>query len=136
MVHSFVVESSQNLQPDNAAITASAMIEIATTLRILANGGDISQNITTPPPSLDDFQPGPDAFLVNLAWFVSLSLSITVALLASLVKQWCNSFVSDRMAPPCNQARIRQARLNALKRWRTEFIVSALPVMMHAALGE
>lgn len=113
-----------------------ALLEIAGTLRSLANGEEIGQNVTAPLPSLDDFRPTTGAFLVNLSWFISLSLSIMVALVASLVKQWCNSFLSDRTAPPCNQARIRQARFNKLISWRTELIVSALPVIMHIALGE
>lgn len=111
-------------------------MEISGTLRNIANGEMVQQNTTVPPQSLDEFQPTTGTLLVNLSWFISLSLSVMVALVASLVKQWCNSFLSDRTAPPCNQARIRQARLNKLISWRTELIVAALPVIMHAALGE
>lgn len=135
IVTAFVVETSQKLQPDNSAISASALIEIAGALRSMANNEQISQNITTPLASPDSFRPSTSEFIVNLLWFISLCLSITVALLASLVKQWCYSFISGRAAPPCNQARIRQARLDKLLSWRTELIVSALPVIMHVALG-
>lgn len=128
-----MVETSQNLKPDNSAISAEALVDIAGTLRSMASG---EQNFTAPLATLNNFQPSTTDYLVNLVWFVSLCLSITVALLASLVKQWCSSFISDRTAPPCNQARIRQARLDKLISWRTELIVSALPVIMHIALGE
>ncbi|KAJ1302796.1 hypothetical protein OPQ81_003103 [Rhizoctonia solani] len=127
IVTAFVIESSQNLQPDNAAITATAVLEIATMLR------NRTADIPTP-RSPDEFQPSKGAFIVNFVWFVSLCMSITVALLAGLVKQWCAMLKWDRTAPPYNQARIRQGRLNKIKRLRTELVICALPVIMDAAL--
>ncbi|CAE6481044.1 unnamed protein product [Rhizoctonia solani] len=127
IVTAFVIESSQNLQPDNATITATAVVEIAALLR--------NRSVELPAlQSPDEFQPSASAFIVNFVWFMSLCMSITVALLAGLVKQWCAMLKWDRTAPPCNQARIRQARLNKLKRWRTELVICALPVIMDAAL--
>ncbi|KAF8597527.1 hypothetical protein BDV93DRAFT_427277, partial [Ceratobasidium sp. AG-I] len=135
IVTAFVIESSKNLQEDNAAITASAVVEIAAMFRVMAEGGPGNQTLPDSITQPKEFHPSAGAVLVNLAWFISLSLSIVVALVAILVKQWCSSFTSDRTAPPCNQARIRQARFNKLQTWRTEFIVSALPIIMHASLG-
>ncbi|KAF8594060.1 hypothetical protein BDV93DRAFT_423100, partial [Ceratobasidium sp. AG-I] len=132
---SFVIESSKNLQEDTAAVTASVITEIAATLRAIAEGASGNQSLPTPSTTRENFKPSAGAVLVNMAWFISLSLSIVVALVAILVKQWCLSFTSDRTAPPCNQARIRQARFNKLKAWKTEVIISVLPIIMHAALG-
>ncbi|CAE6466996.1 unnamed protein product, partial [Rhizoctonia solani] len=132
IVTAFVMESSQNLQPDNAAITATAIVEIT---RILRNRTMDSPEGSSILDSSDDFQPSANAFIVNFAWFISLCLSITVALLAGLVKQWCNTLLWDRAAPPCNQARIRQARFNGLMYWQIELVIFALPVIMDAALG-
>ncbi|CAE6481056.1 unnamed protein product [Rhizoctonia solani] len=132
IVTAFVIESHRSLQADNTAITAVAIVEIA---GILRNGTRGDQRGSPVLDSLNNFQPSASAFIVNFAWFISLCLSITVALLAGLVKQWCNTLLSDRTAPPCNQARIRQARFNELRRWRTELVISALPVIMDAALG-
>lgn len=98
--------------------------------------GEANSSTSTGQYSLGNPNPSKGDFLVNLVWFISLCLSIMVALLASLAKQWCNSFISDRIAPPCNQARIRQARLNSLKTWRVGLIISSLPGIMHAALGK
>ncbi|KAL5640380.1 hypothetical protein ACGC1H_007591 [Rhizoctonia solani] len=128
IVTAFVIESSQNLQPDNATITATAIVEIAAILRNRSAELPMLQ-------SPEEFQPTVNAIIVNFAWFISLCMSITVALIAGLVKQWCNMLRWDRTAPPCNQARIRQARLNKLIRWRTELVISALPILMDAALG-
>ncbi|CAE7088373.1 unnamed protein product [Rhizoctonia solani] len=132
IVTAFVIESSHNLQPDSAAITAAAVVDI---VGILRNGSSAEDQQDPILRSLVDFQPTKNAFVVNFVWFISLCLSITVALLAGLVKQWSNSLRWDRTAPPCNQARIRQARLNNLIRGRTELVISAIRVIMDAALG-
>ncbi|KDN37825.1 hypothetical protein RSAG8_09879, partial [Rhizoctonia solani AG-8 WAC10335] len=79
--------------------------------------------------------PSATKVFVNMLWLLSLCLSIVVVLITSLVKQWCNSYMSDRIAPPCNQARIRQARFNKLNNWKAVWIVSMLPVLMHVALA-
>ncbi|CUA72907.1 Mediator of RNA polymerase II transcription subunit 23 [Rhizoctonia solani] len=131
-LYRFAIESSQSLQPDNAAITASAIMEIAKILqnRTLDNPQEPS-NLDSP----NNFRPSTSAFIINFVWFLSLCMSITVALLAGLVKQWCNTLLWDRTAPPCNQARIRQARFNGLMLWQMELVIFALPIIMDAALG-
>ncbi|KAG8715099.1 hypothetical protein FRC11_005761 [Ceratobasidium sp. 423] len=128
----FLVQSSQDLRPDNAAITATAIVEI---VGILQNRTTNGQQEHPNPNSPDNFRPSASTFIVNFAWFMSLWLSITVALLAGLVKQWCSKFLWDRTAPPCKQARIRQARLNQLIRLQMDLAVYVLPVVMDTALG-
>ncbi|KAF8598441.1 hypothetical protein BDV93DRAFT_594230 [Ceratobasidium sp. AG-I] len=127
----FVMESSKNLQEDNTAATASTLIEISKTLQLMASGAQ--SNITT--PTISNFQPSNHAVLVNLVWFTSLSLSITVSLVAILVKQWCSGFIAESFTSPCHQARTRQARYQMLIDYHTKDIVLFLPVMMHSALG-
>ncbi|KEP47207.1 putative transmembrane protein, partial [Rhizoctonia solani 123E] len=108
IVTAFVIESSHNLQPDNAAITATAIVEIVGILRNRTTNEQGAPLLQFP----DEFQPTTNAYVVNFVWL-----------------RW------DRTAPPCNQARIRQARFNNLIRWRTELVISALPVVMDAALA-
>jgi hypothetical protein len=61
---------------------------------------------------------------------------VTVTLVAMLVKQWGEGYLSGHgLTPPCVQARTRQSRYDNLRSWRTEDIVLALPVVMHVALG-
>lgn len=102
-------------------------------LRAIASP-NTAANITE--SSSADFEPAASDVLINVAWFLSLTLSVTVALLAMLVKQWGECYRSGHdLTPPCVQARIRQARHDNLKDWKTEDIVVALPALMHAALG-
>ncbi|KAG8685975.1 hypothetical protein FRC09_014432, partial [Ceratobasidium sp. 395] len=107
--------------------------QIANLLQAIALGEAPSLRNST---NTSAFQPTTTAVAINLVWFLSLSLSILVALVAMLVKQWGESYQSGRgLAPPCVQARVRQSRFDKLIEWRTEDIVLILPVVMHIALG-
>ncbi|CAE6407436.1 unnamed protein product [Rhizoctonia solani] len=132
IITAFLIEASKNLRPDPSEINTIMLIDIAMTLRALKNESE--SIIQDPLPTLADYKPNSTNVFVNMLWFLSLCLSIIVALITSLVKQWCNSYISDRIAPPCNQARIRQARFNKLNNWKAVWIVSMLPVLMHVAL--
>ncbi|KAG8706999.1 hypothetical protein FRC09_002082 [Ceratobasidium sp. 395] len=130
----FVIESYKSLQQDNAQVTAEGIVRMTEILQAIATGERL--NTTNPTSAQPGFQPTSAAIIVNFTWFLSLTLSIIVALVAMLVKQWGQGYRSGSdLAPPCAHARIRQSRFDMLKRWKTEDIVLVLPVMMHAALG-
>ncbi|KZV96608.1 hypothetical protein EXIGLDRAFT_732645 [Exidia glandulosa HHB12029] len=83
----FIVESYKSLQPDFAEYTARALF-ILVSAPINASGVDSA-------PTLPD----PTTFIVatrsrwiNGIWFTSLSLSLAVALLCILVKQWIGQY--------------------------------------------
>ncbi|CAE6476451.1 unnamed protein product [Rhizoctonia solani] len=108
------------------------MVEL---LQAIATGQQPSSAVNITKPSTD-FKPSRAAVAINTAWFLSLTLSVSVALLAMLVKQWGEGYRHGHdLSPPCVQARVRQARYDKLKRWKTEDIALALPVFMHTALG-
>ncbi|KAH7339957.1 hypothetical protein B0J17DRAFT_552850, partial [Rhizoctonia solani] len=135
LINSFLIESYQNLKPDNAEITAMGVLAMLEHVRAISTN-QAPNTTSLEIPTTIEFQPTTSALLVNLTWFLSLTLSIVVTLLAMLVKQWGEGYRSGGgLAPPCVQARIRQARYNKLKSWRTEDIVVSLPVLMHIALG-
>ncbi|KAG8701474.1 hypothetical protein FRC09_005344 [Ceratobasidium sp. 395] len=134
IVTAFVIESYKSLQQDNAQVAAEGIVRMTELLQAIAAGERLNAtNSTSAQPS---FQPTSAAIVVNFTWFLSLGLSIIVALVAMLVKQWGQGYRSGSdLAPPCTHARIRQSRFDMLKRWKTEDIVLVLPVVMHAALG-
>ncbi|KAG8712755.1 hypothetical protein FRC11_014284 [Ceratobasidium sp. 423] len=108
------------------------MVEL---LQAIAANQTPSIIVNTTNPSTD-FKPAGTAVAINAAWFLSLTLSVSVALLAMLVKQWGEGYRHGHdLSPPCVQARVRQARYDKLKRWKTEDIALALPVLMHTSLG-
>ncbi|CUA71125.1 hypothetical protein RSOLAG22IIIB_09339 [Rhizoctonia solani] len=136
IVTAFLIESYKSLKQDNEDIIATSTTLMVGLLHAISTGQpsrDLNATVLSSPP---DFEPTTTAILINAAWFLSLTLSITVALLAMLVKQWGEGYrLGHGLTAPYTQARTRQARYDKLKKWRTEDIILALPVMMHIALG-
>ncbi|KAJ1304272.1 hypothetical protein OPQ81_005432 [Rhizoctonia solani] len=128
----FVVESSKNLEPDPAAISAATLQEISQILKAISN----NQSGASLPQSSNeaDFKPSAAAIWVNALWFLSLALSVSVSLATMLAKQWCYSYMSGRAGQPHIQARTRQRRLEELERWKMPEILAILPVFMHLSL--
>ncbi|KAK0464046.1 hypothetical protein IW261DRAFT_1427468 [Armillaria novae-zelandiae] len=93
LVMAFVVQSSQNLQPDYTAMSASLLYELVLIQHAVVNGSSV--NIVTSPldPSIT-FVPTTTDIWVNGLWFTSLFLSLTTALVAVLVKQWLHHDVT------------------------------------------
>ncbi|KAJ7578606.1 hypothetical protein C8J56DRAFT_968557, partial [Mycena floridula] len=80
VVTAFIIESYKLLSPDPAALTLLILYQIS---QQLANG---SQTIAfLPNPSQIPFSPSTPAVLTNIFWFLSLALSLTCALAATLI---------------------------------------------------
>jgi hypothetical protein len=67
---------------------------------------------------------------------MSLSLSVAVALIAIVAKDWCYQFMSGRNGQILLQGRRRQLRWEGIEKWKMQEILYILPLMMHAALCE
>ncbi|KAF8186143.1 hypothetical protein K438DRAFT_1536537, partial [Mycena galopus ATCC 62051] len=83
----FIIESYQNLVPDTSSTTIDLLSQISQQLSAQSNG---SQFTFSPSPP---FEVPTSALLCNGLWFVSLGLSLTCALLATLVEQWARDFL-------------------------------------------
>ncbi|CAE6511568.1 unnamed protein product, partial [Rhizoctonia solani] len=109
IVTAFLIESYKLLKVDNEEIIASGIPAMVGLLQSIA---------TSQPPSVIveetsspmDFKATRASVVINAAWFLSLTLSISVALLAILVKQWGDKYRRHDLSPPGIQARIRQSR--------------------------
>lgn len=127
-----VVESSQQLQPDPAQVSAQTLLVISQNLIALSNNKAVpfpeQANVET------NFSPSRSSILVNALWFSSLSLSVGVSLIAMLSKSWCYSFMSGRSGPKHQQAHRRQQRWDGMHTWKMKDILIYLPILMHFAL--
>ncbi|QRV96321.1 activating signal cointegrator 1 complex subunit 3 [Ceratobasidium sp. AG-Ba] len=129
----FIAQSLGDLKPDPADLSAKTLLAISLKLDIIASGQrNISSLNWKPDP--DNFSPAYSAVIVNILWFLSLSLSIAVSLIAMLAKDWCYKFMSGRSGQAYDQARRRQERWNGIDRWKMEEMLSYLPGLMHLAL--
>lgn len=72
--------------------------------------------------------------MVNALWFLSLSLSVAVSLIAMLAKEWCHAFISNRSGETYERARLRQKRWDEIERLKLIDVLTLLPLLMHLAL--
>lgn len=77
------------------------------------------------------------AVWLNALWFSGLILSLTSASLCIMVRQWLNEYSTGLPGSKASRqvSRIRQYRLDNLKKWRVEDIVGTIPVLLQVALG-
>ncbi|KAK0496567.1 hypothetical protein EDD18DRAFT_1462993 [Armillaria luteobubalina] len=135
VVTTFVAQTSQSLQVDNGAITASLLFELINVQRAANNGSlvnDVPRSGLTP---FSVFHPTASDSWVNGLWFVSLSLSLSTALFAVLTKQWIHQYMSVPSGTPRDRCRVRHFRYMGLERWHVDLIISMLPVLMSLSLG-
>ncbi|KAK0229062.1 hypothetical protein EDD85DRAFT_794183 [Armillaria nabsnona] len=107
VVTTFIVQTSQNLQADYAAMSASLLFELVLVQRAIASGSTVN---SIAPSSLNPsiaFVPATTDVWVNGLWFTSLFLSLTTALVAVLVKQWLHHYVALPSGTPRDRSFIR-----------------------------
>lgn len=90
--------------------------------------------VITPPA----FSPPQYAVWVNSLWFLSLAISLTSALLATLLHQWTQRYVTITQPIHCSphkRARIRAFFANGVDKLNLPQIVEALPILLHLSLS-
>lgn len=131
-----MLESSKDLKPDPAESAAATLLLISQTLLAMSNQSSLVADPALVSAEPVPFAPTSSAVAVNVLWFTSLILSVSITLIAMLAKEWSHLFMVGRTGMPMEQARKRQKRYDGLKAWRMEGVVTALPTLMHLALCE
>ncbi|KAF7341586.1 hypothetical protein MSAN_02055700 [Mycena sanguinolenta] len=126
----FLIESYKMLQPDSGDLTVAGITQLSRQLAAIAS------NTTFVVPPSQSFMPTAASLWCNALWFISLSLSLTCALLATLVEQWAREFLhKTEMRPsPLRRARVFSFLYFGLKQFRMHTIVDAIPFLLHASL--
>ena len=97
----------------------------------------ISSNVSdSPPASPPPFSPSNSAVWVNALWFLSLVISLTCALLATLLQQWARRYlkITQSRYSPHKRARIRAFFAEGVGKCLLPWIVDALPTLLHISL--
>jgi hypothetical protein len=122
----FVVESYQSLQEDYTKTSADLLRQIS---HQLVN----SSFPAAPDPS--PFQAQRSDVRVNVCWFVSLLLSLFVALFGIFLKQWMRAYMKWTDVTPDRQAvALRQFRYRSLETWRLGAILTLLPTLLQLSV--
>ena len=74
--------------------------------------------------------------MINTLWFLSLSISLTCALLATLQQQWARRYlmITHKRHHPRNRARIRSFFAEGVDRLHLPLVVEVLPTLLHSSL--
>ena len=91
---------------------------------------------TSPPSSPPRFSPPNHAVWVNALWFLSLAISLTCALLATLLQQWARRYlkITQSRYSPHKRARIRAFFAEGVEKCLLPWTVDALPTLLHISL--
>ncbi|KAI0249920.1 hypothetical protein BJV78DRAFT_1323342, partial [Lactifluus subvellereus] len=133
-VATLLTVSTQDLRQNSADISASYLASI---YRLQANeaGSQVFIPSTLSPPS-SNFSAPNYVVLVNSLWFLSLAISITCALAATLVQQWTLRYikVTQQAYSPHKQARIRAFFAEGRDKFYLPFVVELLPTFLHLSV--
>ncbi|KAF7355923.1 hypothetical protein MVEN_00921400 [Mycena venus] len=126
----FIVESYQTLRPDSGDSTIQLLSQISQQLAAAANGS--SFHISSPPV----FTPSPTSLICNALWFTSLGLSLTCALMATLLEQWARDYLhrAHMRSAPVLRARMSSYLYYGLRRFGMHTVVNIVPLLLHASL--
>ena len=123
----FIVVIQPQLQPDYTQLSYDV-------LWMMANSSGLN-----PPAKLSSVPlwTGPDPTIVQVQaiLFSSLAISLLVAFIAMLGKQWLARYSQfDVHVSPIDRGRDRQRKRDGMTTWGFEFVVESLPLMLQVAL--
>ena len=97
---------------------------------------DPNRSDIPPPSSPPPFSPPTYAIWVNSLWFLSLLISITCALLATLLQQWAREYlkVAQIRSNLRTRARMRAYFAEGVEKSLLPWAVEALPALLHVSL--
>ncbi|KAH9037354.1 hypothetical protein EDB84DRAFT_1437485 [Lactarius hengduanensis] len=128
-VATFITISYPNLQQDPNVTTQSLLAQISRQLSNATNNGTVP---AASPCTQASFTPSASAVFVNSVWFLSLVLSLTCALIATLLQQWARRYLQmiQRNHAPHVRAHIREYFSRGAHRFRIFGLVEALPFLI------
>ncbi|KAH8991218.1 hypothetical protein EDB92DRAFT_1798375, partial [Lactarius akahatsu] len=127
-VATFIAMSYPSLQQDPNIITQSLLVTISQQLAT-PNGTSPATNSSL---SQSSFSPSAPVIFVNSVWFLSLVLSLTCALIATLLQQWARRYLQmiQRNHAPHVRAHIREYFSRGARKFRIFVLVETLPFLI------
>jgi hypothetical protein len=131
-VAAFLIESYKLLKPDSGEVSARLLRQATEQLAAISNG------IQLPPPPTTDgpFIPKRYSIHVNILWFLSLCLSLSCALAATLVQKWALRILrlTQKRGTPEHRVRIRAYLFRGAKDFRAHWVAENISLLLHAAI--
>ncbi|KAI9460120.1 hypothetical protein BJY52DRAFT_1263070 [Lactarius psammicola] len=129
-VAAFLIESYKTLKPDPGEATVRLLQQVTQQLAAISNGTQLALSTSDP------FTPKPYAIHVNIMWFLSLCISLSCALAATLVQQWARRYLrlSQGQRAAQRRVRIRTYLHEGIHMFHTRWVVENISLLMHAAI--
>ncbi|KAF8495905.1 hypothetical protein F5888DRAFT_507825 [Russula emetica] len=129
IVGAFIIEFYKTLSPDSSNQTVALLQQIS---HQLPNSPNSAYSNTANQPS----PPGTAMVWVNALWLISLVLSLTCALIATLLQQWARRYTETPKSPNMlrHRARVRSLLLVGTKLYKIPLIVEILPTLLHLSV--
>ncbi|KAJ7110627.1 hypothetical protein C8R44DRAFT_261791 [Mycena epipterygia] len=126
----FLIESYKTLSPDQGERAIAILVHISHQLSV----SDTGSSAELPMPGV--FTPSATSLACNTLWFLSLGLSLSCALVATLVEQWARDFIqkTDMRPSPVIRARIFSYLYYGLCRFKMHAVVELIPLLLHSSL--
>lgn len=137
VVTAFIVLAVAMLQEDTGQRSVDLLSQITNQLGSLTFTPPYI-NSTTAAADTDpkSFRPTTAARWINILWFLSLTFSLTSAVLGILVKQWIREYLKwcSSTASARENVLVRQIRDEAWDEWHTTTIIASIPALLELAV--
>ncbi|KAI9439747.1 hypothetical protein H4582DRAFT_1544562 [Lactarius indigo] len=126
IVAAFITESYKKLSPDSGNQTVALLTQLV----------NVSTGAPVAVQSGPSFEVPASIIRVNVMWFLSLILSLSCALLATLVQQWARRYLeyAQHRGAPRRRARIRAYMFEGVEKFRLSQTVEAIPLLLHTSV--
>ncbi|KAJ7861629.1 hypothetical protein B0H13DRAFT_1506624, partial [Mycena leptocephala] len=126
----FLIESYKTLTRNQGDLTNALLAKISSQLSASTNSSSVEAMV----PAV--FAPSAASLACNALWFASLGLSLSCALIATLVEQWARDFIktTDMRPSPIIRARIFAYLYYGLRRFNMHSVVELIPLLLHLSL--
>lgn len=127
------MEGYKYLQPNSNNTNQAVLFHISKQLSAISNGVGVDAIVLSDTPS---FKPPLNSVLFNAFWFISLALSLSCALTATLVQQWARQYVQaiERRPAPHKRARIRAYLYEGVVQFKMVTLVESIPALLHISV--
>jgi Family of unknown function (DUF6535) len=129
-VGAFIIEFYKRLSPDSGDQTVALLCQISQQLPNFTN------DTCSPPQPGQSFSPSTPIIWANAMWMMSLLLSLTSALFATLLQQWARRYVETPQisSEPKQRARVRSYLFFGTRKYRMRTAVETVPTLLHASV--
>ncbi|KAI0029118.1 hypothetical protein K488DRAFT_57119, partial [Vararia minispora EC-137] len=131
-VAAFAIDGYKSLRQDPTDVSAALLAHISGQLSSLSNA-----SAGVPAPAvLPAFQPPSSMLYVNIFWFLSLVVSISCALAATMIQQWSRRYLALTQGDttPKRRARARTFFHVGVKKYHLSAASKLVPALLHGSV--